>query len=135
MAIGKETWSKVGYGVLAAGVGAALFGGAMHYFLLGNMPAGDFFGLSYSTLLPFVIGALGIFAGYSTKSNDTLSKILLFGGVAAIGFGVADYAGWVVPAARARARARAPAIAYSAPRIYSAPAGSVVPTNGRTKMI
>jgi hypothetical protein len=129
-------WKQVGFGVLAAGVGAAIFGGAMHYFLLGNMPAGDIMGISYSVLLPFMLGALGFVGAYGFAGhNDTIKNILIFGSAAAIGFGVAEYAGWTAFTASTRARARAPALSYSAPRIYSAPASLSAGYNGGTKMI
>ncbi len=95
MAMERGTWKKVGFGVLAAGVGAAIFG-AVHYYFLGNIPAGDVMGVTYATVFPFILGALGFIGAYGFAKEGTMRNVLLFGSAAAIGFGVANYAGWAV---------------------------------------
>lgn len=133
MAIEKGTWKKVGYGVLAAGVGAAVFGLA-HYYFLGNIPAGDIMGISYATIFPFILGALGFVGAYGfTKKEGTMRNVLLFGSAAAIGFGIANYAGWAAfSTGHFRAGARA---SYAPQRVYPVASAPAVSYNGGTKMI
>ena len=135
MAIERGTWKKVGYGVLAAGVGAAIFG-AVHYYFLGNIPAGDVMGITFATLFPFILGTLGLIGAYGfTKSDSTIRNVLLFGSAASIGFGIAQYAGWAVFPSSPSARARA-AITYAPQRIYSPPVlAQAQYGQGGTKMI
>lgn len=116
----KGTWKKVGYGVLAAGVGAAIFG-AVHYYFLGNVPAGNIMGISYGVIFPFILGAIGLVGAYGyTKAESTMRNVLLFGSAAAIGFGIAEYAGWATFGA-GTLRARAATAAYAPPRVFTAP--------------
>jgi hypothetical protein len=93
MAMERGTWKKVGYGILAAGVGAAIFGAA-HFYFLGNVPAGNILGISYNVLFPFILGTLGFIGAYGFTKEGNLRNVLLFGSAAAIGFGVAEFAGW-----------------------------------------
>lgn len=90
----KGTWKKVGYGVLAAGVGAAIFGAA-HFYFVGNVPSGDLLGVTYRTLFPFLLGTLGFIGAYGyTKKEGIARNVLLFGSAAAIGFGIAELTSW-----------------------------------------
>lgn len=100
-------WRKVAIGVAAATIGAATFGAVHFMFLAPQFGVGDFMGLPLSVLLPFLLGTLGFVATYGIgqRWGTTVQNILLFGSSAAIGFGVAQYAGWVTPQAQAlRAR-------------------------------
>ena len=124
----KGTWKKVGYGVLAAGVGAAIFG-AVHYYFLGNVPAGNIMGVSYGVIFPFVLGVLGLVGAYGyTKADSTMRNVLLFGSAAAIGFGIAEYAGWAT-FGMGTLRARA-ATAYVQPRVFTAPTPAFATATG-----
>jgi hypothetical protein len=121
MAMERGTWKKVGYGILAAGVGAAIFGAA-HFYFLGNVPGGNLFGVPYSTLFPFVLGTLGLIGAYGfTKSEGTMRNVLLFGSAAAIGFGIADFAGWATFRSGSIGSSRASAAAYVPARPYITP--------------
>lgn len=133
MAMERGTWKKVGYGVLAAGVGAAIFG-AVHYYFLGNIPVGDVMGITYATVFPFLVGALGFIGAYGfTKSDSTLRNVLLFGSAASIGFGIANYAGWAVFRVGAL---RAPAAAAYVPqRVFPTYAPVPALASAGTKMI
>lgn len=123
MAMERGTWKKVGYGVLAAGVGAAVFGLA-HYYFLGNIPAGDVMGVTYATIFPFILGALGFIGAYGFAKEGTMRNVLLFGSAASIGFGIANYAGWAVFRTGAL---RAPAAAAYIPQRSYVPAAMPAP--------
>lgn len=92
-------WKKIALGVAAATVGAAAFGAVHFMFLAPQMGIGDLFGIPYAVLLPFLIGTLGFIGvyGFSNKIKGTIADILMFGSAAAIGFGIAQYAGWITP--------------------------------------
>lgn len=127
-------WKPVAMGVLAATVGAATFGAIHYMFLAGTAPVGNFFGIPYEVIYPFVLGIAGIIGAqyYWHGKTSTFKDIITYGSAAAIGYGVATYAGWITPVS-ARARAYAPtaaARAYMPPVISSASNGLVA-----TKMI
>lgn len=122
-------WKKVGMGILAASVGAAAFGAVHYLFLAGSAPAGDLFGISYSVILPFVLGAIGMVGAFAFAKPGNLRDILMLGSAASIGFGLATYANWITPtapAARARATASYPAVTQRAvfPMAASASVGT-----------
>jgi len=104
-------WKKVATGVAAASIGAAAFGAVHFMFLAPQYGVGDFMGIPLNVLLPFVVGTLGLVVsmGY-IKEPGTMKDIVTYGSAATIGFGVAQYAGWISPVIPARARAplRAP---------------------------
>lgn len=110
-------WKKVGMGVAAATIGAATFGAIHFMFLAPQFGVGDFMGIPLSVVLPLLLGTLGFVGTYALgrKWGDTLKNIMTFGSAAVIGFGVAQYAGWITPAVTVRARARAPA-RFAVPR-------------------
>jgi hypothetical protein len=122
-------WKPVALGVVAASVGAAAFGAVHYMFLAAQMPVGDFFGIGYDVLLPIILGVAGFALPVMFKVKGTAKDVLQFGGAAAIGFGIANYAGWVTPVvARARApiaRARAPVRAVRAAPVVTSPGPSV----------
>ena len=134
--IGEPTmpgkWSKVAWGVAAATIGAAAFGAVHFMFLAPQYGVGDFMGVPLNVLLPFLIGTLGFVGVYALKPKmgETVQNILTFGSAAAIGFGVAQYAGWITPAVTTRARART----YVPPRV-TAPVIMTSTANQGTKMI
>jgi hypothetical protein len=142
----KGTWKKVGYGILAAGVGAAIFGAA-HFYFLGNVPTGNILGIPYGVLFPFILGTLGFIGAYGFTKEGTMRNVLLFGSAAAVGFGIAEYAGWAsFSKGTLGASYRAPvAAAYVPPRMaapmptVSAGTGSLVigggTYSGGTKVI
>lgn len=99
-------WKKIGMGVAAATIGAATFGAIHFMFLAPQYGVGDFMGIPLGVLLPILLGTLGFVGTYAVgrKWGDTLKNVMTFGSAAAIGFGVAQYAGWITPAVTARAR-------------------------------
>lgn len=107
-------WRKVAVGVAAATIGAATFGAVHFMFLAPQWGVGDIMGIPLTVLLPFLLGTLGFIgaAVIGRKYGDTPKQILLYGSAATVGFGVAQYAGWVttpaVVAPGAALRARAP---------------------------
>jgi 2,4-dienoyl-CoA reductase-like NADH-dependent reductase (Old Yellow Enzyme family) len=91
-------------------------------------------GLPMATLLPFLLGAgliaIPYAASRSIKKGSTMSDILKAGGAAAIGFGVATYANWVLPVSAGVSRARAAPIrraTYVPPNTYKPTVTASVP--------
>lgn len=123
------SWKKVGMGVAAATIGAATFGAVHFMFLAPQYGVGDFMGIPLNVLLPIFVGTLGFIGTYAVgrKWGESVKNIVLFGSSASIGFGVAQYAGWITPAI-APARARAPARAYVPPATARAPTHTVTPS-------
>jgi len=125
-------WKSVATGVVAASVGAAAFGAVHYMFLAQQVNLGqNFFGIPYTTLLPIVLGTVGMVAGKMYFKSGIGHDVITYGGAAAIGFGIADYAGWISP------RAPIPTRAYAPARMIAPPASMSLPSNGMlgTKMI
>ena len=100
-------WKTVGLGVAAATVGAAAFGAVHYMFLAPQFGVGDFYGIPLTVILPIALGAPGFILPAVFRMKDTIKDVVHFGAAASIGFGVAQYAGWITPTAPAAARARA----------------------------
>jgi hypothetical protein len=105
-------------GVFAASLGAAAFGAIHYMFLAGQTPAGGLFGVSYSVIVPIVLGAIGFLGAYSFTKPGTIREVVTMGSAAAIGFGIATYASWITPAT---AQARASAARASVPMAMPIP--------------
>ena len=110
----ERKYKQVAVGIASATVGAAAIGAVQYMFLepsvLPTLPT-NVLGVPMNVLLPILLGAVSISAAVlavKKKESSMLEPILMAGGAAALGFGVAEYAGWItsVPAARA-ARAAA----------------------------
>ena len=130
----KIEWKKVGMGVFAAGLGAAIFGAVHYMFLAGQTPAGGLLGVSYSVIVPVVLGVVGFVISMAVKPGY-VREIISYGSAAAIGFGVATYATWITPAnASARARASVPAMA-SVPRTAMMPVPTTSSASAGVKLI
>ena len=122
-------WKTVGLGVAAATVGAAAFGAVHYMFLAPQFGVGDFFGIPLSVILPIALGALGFILPAVFRMKDTIKDVVHFGAAASIGFGVAQYAGWIVPKPKTDApRAYVPrAVASYVPQAsFSSPNGGGV---------
>jgi hypothetical protein len=134
----KVNWKVVGMGVLAASVGAAVFGAVQYMFLGGVLPTDLVPGVSNGVLFPILLGALGLIIGYGW-GHGIVKDILVAGSAASVGFGIATYVGWIQPGAAAAKPAGASASArYIAPapmRAASAPVPMIGAANTRTKMI
>lgn len=130
--VNKGLFKKVAMGVLAASVGAVAFG-AVHYYFLSGM-TGDLFGIPYSTVLPIVIGALGIAGAYMVAKDGIVHDVVLAGAAVSIGMGIMSYMKWVTPLASGRARASMPSSAYIPQRAF-APVASSSAASAGTKMI
>ena len=126
-------WKTVGLGVAAATVGAAAFGAVHYMFLAPQFGVGDFFGIPLSVILPIALGALGFILPAVFRMKDTIKDVVHFGAAASIGFGVAQYAGWITPTAPAAARARA--YAPRAVASYVPQASFSSPNGGGVKII
>ena len=100
-------WKTVGLGVAAATVGAAAFGSVHYMFLAPQFGVGDFYGIPLTVILPIALGALGFILPAVFRMKDTIKDVVHFGAAASIGFGVAQYAGWITPTPKASDRARA----------------------------
>lgn len=126
------SWKKVAVGVAAATVGAAAFGAVQFMFLAPQFGVGDIAGIPLSVVLPFLVGALGLIGYYWYKPADSgiVKQVLLMGSAATIGFGVAQYAGWITPVTTAR---RAVASYVPRPSMVSVP--STPSYTGGTKLI
>lgn len=125
-------WKKVATGVAAAAVGAGIFGAVHFMFLAQQAGTGDIMGIPFTVVIPFLLGTAGfVISGMWGKLTGTAKDIVQFGSAAAIGFGIAQYAGWLMtPATAARAAARyvpSPAIRTITP--------TITPTVQGTKMI
>lgn len=119
-------YKKVLMGVAAATIGAAAFGAVHFMFLAPQFGVGDFFGIPFSVVVPFLLGAVGFLLGLGfVKKEGVVKDIVLYGSAAVIGFGVAEYAQWITPVAAARARASASIPRYVPPPVISAPNGPV----------
>jgi hypothetical protein len=129
--VNKGIFKKVAMGVLAASVGAVAFG-AVHYYFLSGM-TGNLFGVPYSTVLPIVIGALGIAGAYMVAKDGIVHDVVLAGAAASIGIGLLSYMNWVTP--NSSARARVPAAAAYIPQRAFAPVANASAASAGTKMI
>jgi len=102
------SWKRVGMGVAAASIGAAAFGAVHFMFLAPQFGVGDFMGIPLNVVLPILFGALGFTLPYLFKMKPgTAKEVVQYGSAAVIGFGIAQYAGWIQPLPAARARASA----------------------------
>lgn len=134
----NKKWSKVAKGVAVATIGAAV-AGAVHFMFLAPQfgTTGDFFGIPMTTLVPFLLGTALIAGGYLYKTtNETLKDLLKYGGAAAIGFSVANYADWMAPVKQAvlpRTLARPRPTMQIQRRPTISPRPTAIPTG--TKMI
>lgn len=115
----NPNWKQVATGVVAASVGATALGAVHYMFLAPQYGAGSLMGVPMSTVLPIVLGIIGfVGAGFIGAKYGTAKDVLLFGSAASIGFGIAQYAGWVTPkpvVAAAPARAFVPTMGVSVP--------------------
>lgn len=129
-------WKKVGMGVAAATIGSAAIGAVHFMFLAPQFGVGDFLGIPLNVLLPFLLGALGFIAvGSKIVKGETMKAILAYGSAAVVGFGVAQYAGWITPTTTvSTARARLPVARATMPVARAAASPVPVVMNG-TKLI
>lgn len=104
-------WKQIATGVVAASVGAAIFGAVHFMFLAPSYGTGNVMGIPMTVVLPFVLGIAGFAVGEYGHNKEWgrgwLGSIIKYGSAAIIGFGIAEYAGWAVAAVPARARAAA----------------------------
>ena len=128
----NDKWKKIAVGVAAATVGAAAFGAVHFMFLAPQFGVGDIAGIPLAVVLPFLVGTLGLvgYYWYKGKEDGIVKQVLLMGSAATIGFGVAQYAGWITPVVTAR---RAVATYVPRPTMFSAP--STPSYTGGTKLI
>lgn len=117
----KAQYKEVAVGIASATVGVAAIGAVHYMFLAQQLPSlpADFLGIPMNVLLPILLGCVsitGAVVAIHKEKSSMLKSILLSGGAAAIGFGVAEYAGWITSAAGLRAaRARAPVVQQVVP--------------------
>lgn len=131
-----EMWKKVAIGVAAATVGAAAFGAVHFMFLAPQFGVGDVAGIPLGVVLPFLVGALGLVGYYWYKPRDEdgiIKKVILLGSAATIGFGVAQYAGWITPTVTPVTLRRAVAPFVPRPQQFVTP--STPSSFGGTKLI
>jgi hypothetical protein len=103
-------WKEVAKGVVSASVGAALFGAVHFMYLAPTYGTGSVMGVPMTVVLPFALGIGGFFIGTwgaNKWAKGWLGDIITYGSAAVIGFGIAEYAGWITGASSARARASA----------------------------